>query len=348
MKQVKLIVALIAGLFAFTSVQAGEVSVSGSMQATYSSNADVTTGNSLGMNTDLTFSGSTDTDFGTATWTMATDGTFLGESGADHTLKFATDIGTIGIGNTGDAANAVDDITPTSFEEANGSNSGDYSASDVGASMDGSMSLSYANGDLFGTGISVAYNYYPRLDGKTNNEKGTSGDDDAAASSAYSANVGIPMANLPVIGGTALGGLKITAGYHESEARLTNGTALRGGTVAAVMPIGPLSIGYQKKAHQPLQSGITITDATKAFYKDDVLGVAYAVNDDFAISYNTYELVKHDQTSGAHVEQETKAINVAYTVGGLTLALQDAKTDNSGYSSGTSDDVRTISVKTAF
>ena len=39
------------------------------------------------MNTDLTFSGSTDTDFGTATWTMATDGTFLGDSGATTRSK---------------------------------------------------------------------------------------------------------------------------------------------------------------------------------------------------------------------------------------------------------------------
>ena len=76
MKQVKLIVALIAGLFAFTSVQAGELSVTGSMQATYQSEVDDVTGNPLGMNTDISLSGSTDTDFGTATWTMATDGTF--------------------------------------------------------------------------------------------------------------------------------------------------------------------------------------------------------------------------------------------------------------------------------
>lgn len=347
MKQLKILVALVAGLFAFTSVQAGEVTVSGSMQATHASNADVTTGNSLGMNTDLTFAGSTDTDFGTATWKMETDGTFLSESGADHTFKLATDYGTIGVGNTGDAANAVDDITPSAFEEANGSNSGSYT-SDVGAGMDGSMSLSYANGDLFGTGVSVAYNYYPRLDGKTNAEKGTSEDNNANTSSAQSYNVGIPLGGLPVIGETVLGGMKITAGYHESESRLTNGVALRGGTVAVNVPVGPLSIGYQKKAHQALQTGTSITEATKAFYKDDVLGIAYAVNDDFAISYNVYESVKHLHSSGTAVEQETKAINVAYTIGGLTLALQDAKTDNSGYSTGTSDDVRTISVKTAF
>ena len=50
-------------LLAFTSAKAGELSVTGSMQATYQSEVDRTTGNPLGINTDLTFTGSTDTDF---------------------------------------------------------------------------------------------------------------------------------------------------------------------------------------------------------------------------------------------------------------------------------------------
>ena len=348
MKQLKSIVAVIAGLFAFTSVQAGELSVTGSMQATYQSQPEAVTGNSLGMNTDLTFSGSTDTDFGTATWTMATDGTFLSESGADHTLKLATAAGTIGIGNSGDAANAVDDITPTAFEEANGSGSGTYSV-DFGSGMDGSMSLNYANSDLFGTGITVAYNYYPQLDGTTNNEKGSSGTSNTGtsevASSAQSINVGIPLAGLPVIGDTMLGGIKLTAGYNESDSRTKDATALRGGTVAINFPIGPLSVGYQKKGYQA--RGATVSEANKAFYKDDILGIAYAINDDLAISYNIIESAKHLHTTG-EVEQESKAINLAYTVGGLTIGLQDAKTSNSGYSEGTDKDSRTVSIKTAF
>ena len=155
MKQLKTIVAFVAGLFAFTSVQAGEMTVTGSMQATYQSEVDDVSGNPLGLNTDLTFKGSVDTDFGTATMSLATDGTFLGDSGADHTLALATDLGTFTIGNAGDSGNAVDDITPTAFEEANGSGSGTYST-DFGSGMDGSMSLKYGNSDLMGTGISVS------------------------------------------------------------------------------------------------------------------------------------------------------------------------------------------------
>ena len=108
MKQLKTIVALTAGLFAFTSVNAGEMTVSGSMQATYQSEVDDVTGNPLGMNTDLTFSGSTDTDFGTATMSLATDGTFLGDSGADHTIALATDLGTITIGNACNSVRAAE------------------------------------------------------------------------------------------------------------------------------------------------------------------------------------------------------------------------------------------------
>ena len=170
MKKLNAIVALIASLFAFTSVQAGEMTITGSMQATYQSEVDDVTGNPLGMNTDLTFTGSTDTDFGTATWTMGTDGTFLGDSGADHKLTLATGMGTFKVGNSGDSANAVDDITPTAFEEANGSGSGTYST-DFGSGMEGSMSLGYNLADVMGTGISIDYTYYPKLDGKTNNEK---------------------------------------------------------------------------------------------------------------------------------------------------------------------------------
>ncbi len=342
MKQVKTIVALIAGLFAFTSAQAGEMTVTGSMQATYQSEVDDVTGNPLGMNTDLTFSGSVDTDFGTATMSLATDGTFLGDSGADHTMSLATALGTITIGNAGDSANAVDDITPSAFEEANGSGSGTYST-DLGSGMDGSMSLKYGNSDLLGTGVSASVSYYPKLDGTTNNEKAASASGSDSVKSAISANVGIPVSGVPFVGDTVLGGAKITLGYEKSDPQLATYQAKEGGTIAVVMPVGPLSIGYQKKKFAPVSSA----NGTKENYYDDILGIAYAVNDDFSISYNQYESRKATN-AGTQIEQETEAFNIAYVIGGLTLGFQDAKTTNAGYSSGTDDDTRTLSIKTAF
>jgi len=46
--------------------------------------------------------------------------------------------------------------------------------------------------------------------------------------------------------------------------------------------------------------------------------------------------------------QATDAINIGYTVGGITLGFQDASTDNANMVKDAKDDTRTISVKAAF
>jgi hypothetical protein len=343
MKTLKTLAALVASLFAFTSANAGELTVTGTMQATYQSEVNNVTGNPLGLNTDLAFTGTTEVLDGVGvTWTMGTDGTFLGDSGADHKLAFATSYGTFQVGNSDDAANNVDDITPSAFEEANGSGSGTY-ATDFGGSNEGSMSIGYRNADFFGTGINVSYNYYPKLDGATNNEKGASTNTSGSAKSAQSIALSTSLANVPVIGSTALGGLKLTAGYEISDATTAALDNKEGATVALNYAMGPVSLGYQKKAYQPLMT----TSGSKTFYKDDIYGIALAVNDAFAVSYNVYNSSKHSN-DGVNDEQETTAINVAYTVGGLTIAAQDAQTDNAAYAAGTEDNTRTISIKTAF
>ena len=63
MKITKILVAL-SFLFAVSTANAGELSVTGSIQATYMSEVDRTTGNPLGMDRELTFSGSTELDNG--------------------------------------------------------------------------------------------------------------------------------------------------------------------------------------------------------------------------------------------------------------------------------------------
>ena len=351
MSKSKILVALIAGLFSISSAFAGEMTVTGSMQATYQSDREGgasggVTGNPLGLNTDLAFTGTTEVLNGTTvTWTMATDGTFLSESGADHKLVFTNGFGSFQIGNSGDAADAVDDITPSAFEEANGSGSGLYGSgtgSDLGSGMDGSMSVGYRNADVLGTGISFGLNYYPKLDGSTVNEKGSStGTTDAT--SAYTVSLATSLANVPVIGSTPIGGLKVTVGYENSDSVVANADPKEGATIALNYAMGPVSLGYQKKAHQPKATAI----GTKAFYKDDIIGIAFAVNDSLALSWNRYSSTKHANIATT-VEQETDAINLAYTVGGLTIAIQDASTDNYGYTRASKDDTRTLSLKTAF
>jgi hypothetical protein len=63
MKITKILVAL-SFLFAVSTANAGELTVTGSMEATYHSQSDTQTGNPLGMDRELKFSGTTELDNG--------------------------------------------------------------------------------------------------------------------------------------------------------------------------------------------------------------------------------------------------------------------------------------------
>ena len=69
------------------------------------------------------------------------------------------------------------------------------------------------------------------------------------------------------------------------------------------------------------------------------------MNDNLSISYNRYDSYKHDNTGA--VEQESTAINVGYSVGGMTIGFQEAETTGNNYTA-TTDDTRTLGISVAF
>ena len=60
------------------------------------------------------------------------------------------------------------------------------------------------------------------------------------------------------------------------------------------------------------------------------------------------EQSQHNIDADSSFEQETDAINIGYTVGGITLGFQDASTDHANMVKNVKDDTRTVSVKAAF
>ena len=75
-------------------------------------------------------------------------------------------------------------------------------------------------------------------------------------------------------------------------------------------------------------------------------GIAFNVNDALSISYqdydNTYKL-RGDQT-GDGITQNISGVQAAYTMGGATVRISDVSVDNSGGTSGNSED-RTDAIK---
>ena len=89
-------------------------------------------------------------------------------------------------------------------------------------------------------------------------------------------------------------------------------------TVALTGSIGQFSYGLQVE-HIDEGQTVALTDAL--FYRVTSIGLAYAVNDALSISYNMMEQKRHDPAQDNSYEQETDAINIGYTVGGLTIGL---------------------------
>ena len=341
MKITKILVAL-SFLFAVSTAHAGEMTVTGSMQATYQSEIDRTTGNPLGMDREIKFSGSTELDNGMSMSVMQD----FGDDGAfgDAKITFGNVGGMVDVyvGTDGSEVDAIDDITPTAFEEANGSGSGTFA--DVGG-LAAEMGIGFkASLPIIGT---VSGQYVPKADATENADKTASGTGNAneGQDSGNELVVKTALGDLPFVG-SFLDGNTLTLGYAEEEtSSIANTTDRLELTAAFTGSIGNLSYGYQQE-HIDAGQTAALTDAV--YYNVESIGLAYAINDQLSISYHMMEQKQHNVAADSSFEQETDAINIGYTVGGLTIGFQDASTDNANMVKDVSDDTRTVSIKAAF
>ena len=338
MKITKILVAL-SFLFAVSTAHAGEMTVTGSMQATYQSEIDRTTGNPLGMDREIKFEGSTELDSGIA-MTVMQDFIDTGAFG-DAKITFGNVGGLVDIyvGTDGSELDAIDDITPSAFEEANGSGSGTFE--DVGG-LAAEMGIGFkASLPIVGT---VSGQYVPKADGSENGDK-TASANTGTKGAGTELVVKTALGDVPFVG-AFLGGNTLTLGYAEEEmSQAANTTDRLELTAALTGSIGNFSYGYQQE-HIDAGQTAALTDAV--FYNVESIGLAYAVNDALSLSYNIMEQKQHNVAADSSFEQETDAINIGYTVGGITIGFQDASTDNANMVKDVSDDTRTISVKAAF
>ena len=344
MKITKILVAL-SFLFAISTAHAGELTVTGNMEATYHSQGDKTTGNPLGMDRELKFAGSTELDNGITVSVMQDTSDSLAYGNSQIMFGGVAGLVDIYIGSDSDPVDAIDDITPSAYEEANGSGSGTYTSNDIGDNA-GQMGIGFkASVPFLGA---LNYKYYPNIDGNKNSDNASSGDQGGSTGSAYSVSLKTNLGDLPAIG-SFLDGATLTTGAAEKEhSTIVNADKAFDVTAALTYSVGNFSLGYQKKVHNEGESGTSgTTDAT--WYKDEAIGIAYAVNDNLSLSYNTYDSYYHTSNGGTGApDQETKAINIGYTMGGMTIGFQDAQTDNDNYTANTTDDTRTLGISVAF
>ena len=338
MKITKILVAL-SFLFAVSTANAGELTVTGSMEATYQSEPEKTTGNPIGMDRELKFAGSTELDNGITVSVMQDTGDSLTYGNSQISFGNVGGLATIYVGSDSDPLDAIDDITPSAYEEANGSGSGTYN--DIGT-----LAAQMGIGTKFDVPVlgAVNFKYYPKIDGAKNADNAASGDTSSSVGSGSSLSIKTNLGDVPVVG-TFLDGFTLTSGASEHDENTTANTddAFEA-TVALTGSLGGFKLGYQEKYRN---DGQTTEAGQHKFYRDTVYGLAYAINDELSISYNRYESDRHSH-SQVNEPQETDAINIGYSVGGMTIGFQDASTDNANYVLDAKDDTRTLGVSVAF
>ena len=323
----------LAGALAVTSANAGEMSLSGSIVASYSKGSGYhTTGNPLAMDKELSVTGSGELDNGTTVSYKQTITDAMAFN--DSEVVFGNVMGTtasLAMTSAGDPMSAIDDVTPTAFEEANAVTG---SIKDVNG-IDGTYSLRLTQADLLGTGFTVDAAYaWEHGSGDAGTEKGSSGVDADGSEDGYSIVVkgSVPMVDgLDVgVGYTMLNTKALTTGERDQEE----------GTAYVKYSSGPVSVGYQKGA-------VSVGGIAENIYVNEYIGLSYKISDAISVSYNEIESRKTADTA-ADIVQEWDSISLSYTAGGMTLGIVDQEVDNATYTSGRTSEETAFQMTVAF
>ena len=356
---IKSVIVMLSSISLFTSANAGELSVSGTAKATYNIQSGKTdVGKGLGITNELNFTASGETDAGyTWSYSMELDPGATTPSGSTDTspgnaqnddtkLTLGTPYGTVGVFISEGGLDVEDAGSQSVY--ARPTDIGDPSATVDNFTIDSYNNVQYHTpADLlpFGTSFKVAY-----APNTSDTSAGSSGNNAGAANQFSTTNKGETATEMQ-LKTSPIDGLTLGASYFEfSGSGMAKTTSeAESGAYYATYATGPVSVGYSKGYAQPLTADATsATNATVVDYYDQTnYSIAFAASDALSVSYEreTSEKILHNASS---VEQESSAVQVAYNMGGMTLAVSHASHDNNGYVDAANTDQTLFAVTMAF
>ena len=340
----------------FASANAGELSVSGTAKATYNIQSGKTNADSgLGITNELNFTASGELDNGyTWSYSMELDPNAVAADNAgaqndDTQMTLTTPMGTVGVFVSEGGLDVEDAASQSVY--ARPTDAGDPSATSDNFTIDAYNNIQYHTpADLLPFGVSAKIAYATDLGGAA----AASGNAGGTVQTNTDTTAGTNATEIQVKA-APIDGLSIGASYFEfggQSGEQKNDQNAESGAYYATYSAGPVSIGYSK-AHKAMHlidnhdgAGTGTTGAVED-YDQTNYSIAFAANDDLSVSYEreTSEANKLDDTS---VEQESSAVQVAYTMGGMTLAVSHASHDNNGYVDGANTDQTLFAVSMAF
>jgi outer membrane protein OmpU len=337
----KLGLSALAGSLVAVSAQAGEIAVSGSANVTYVTGPTGNTSKSLGTDKDVTFSGSGELDNGWtfAVGTLMTDGFDVSSSYTSLTMG---SLGTITFGtHTGGASYMYDEETPQVYEQT--SDAQQNSANIVGNALD-SNGLMYALPamEMGGATVNMQVEYTPHASDVGANDGGATTYTDGRGS-AMGAGITVAYDALKV--GVYAAEIENTTPANATAGVLGDAQSDSfEGVWYATYSMGPVSIGYTESylengrddvnAAETANTAKTVRSANGIF-ESDTMSIAFNVNDNLSISYtetdDTYDAQSDMATNIVDVTQSTEALQVAYSMGGMSIKAYNMETTNPGY-----------------
>ena len=356
---IKTIIVMFSSISLFASANAGELSVSGTAKATYNIQSGKTNaGKGLGITNELNFTASGELDNG-YTWSYSmeldpnavsagtTAGAQAGVENDDTQMTLSTPYGTVGVFISEGGLDVEDAASQSVYGRP--TDIGDPSGTSDNYTIDSYNNVQYHTpADLlpFGTSFKIAY-----ATNTADVSAASSGNNGGAVTTGSSTQTGATATEMQIkaapIDGLAIGASYFEFGGDQGEAK--NDSLGESGAYYATYATGPVSIGYSKaykQLHLAQDTGDTTSDAAE-YYDQTNYSIAFAASDDISVSYEreTSEVNKLDDTT---VEQESSAVQLAYTMGGMTLAVSHANHDNNAYVAGDNVDQTLIAVTMAF
>ena len=297
----------LAGSLIASSAFAASMSVTGGADISLMNSSNADQGNSFSSGDSLNFSASGELDNGfVVTSNVEIDGG--GED--DRSVVIAMpEMGTLTFQQSGSTAmGAVDDVTPTAYDASWDVLGSTTTAPATGQALKATTIGGYGTDNEFSyvapemvEGLGVTVSYTPSGTGRP--------DGTTSFALAY----------------TGVEGL--TVGYAEEDNGKSGTSKIDANTMYAKYAFGSFTVGVQS------------SEADGGNSNDDdefsAHGITYQLTDDLTIGYHASEYQFGDKTA----DQETKSVQAAYTMGGMTLKAQSVSMDNVGGSTAARDDI---------
>jgi len=327
------VTALCGTLAAVASANAGEMTVKGGATATYSSNTNDVTGNPIGMNSGLTFTGTGELDNGT-TFTLTVTHADQDAYSAAQIALTTPSMGTFTIDQSGGGLDRIDDMMPTAWEETTGTSLGTGILNVNGVASSASVEWA-APADMLVSGLTTHIAYTPRATQNAKaNDKGVGGAGDSVSKAGYDV----------VLQYGAIDGLNLFGGWSSIEQESVGYDGDRNQkTLGATYAFGGFTLGYQwsEDNKHAIAAGVT------NHYDNTLYGISFSVNDDLSLSYG-YQESKRTLVNASSVQAEVSSFQLSYSMGGASLKVAETQGDNLNYGTGNDKDATTVALTLAF